>query len=167
MKRLLLAMMTLAGLGVVVAGYGLWQHYAPVGSTFCNINETFSCDIVNKSAWSELFGIPVAAIGILGFLVIGALAASARQAAVAARPQDERQTVVVLAVLAVAGLIFQVCLTYIELFVIGAVCPVCIVSQVLILGIAVLAVIAWRLHVRGNVAAQHEAPLPGGGGVER
>ncbi|MBI4449839.1 hypothetical protein HY634_02165, partial [Candidatus Uhrbacteria bacterium] len=47
MRKLLIAIALLAFLGIVVSSYALWQHYAPLGSAFCNLGETFSCDLVN------------------------------------------------------------------------------------------------------------------------
>lgn len=140
------AIVVLAAIGVVVAGYGLWQHYAPVGSAICNISERLSCDIVNKSPWSEVFGIPVAGIGLLGYLAMGALALMAlgRVRPIVARPSPA----VLLLVLALGGLAVQGFLTYIEFFVIGVACPICVVSQALILAITVLALIACRGSAR-------------------
>ena|SRR3989344_1190255 len=65
--RTLIAVLSLAGM--IIMGYLLYMHYAPTPKegTFCNIGEGFSCDIVNKSAYSEIFGIPMAALGVLYF----------------------------------------------------------------------------------------------------
>ncbi|MBI4449851.1 vitamin K epoxide reductase family protein, partial [Candidatus Uhrbacteria bacterium] len=119
--------------------YALWQHYAPLGSAFCNLGETFSCDIVNKSAFSEVFGIPVALLGVLGYVGIGSLALGA----LVDTAQRARLLPVLLTV-SLIGLVFSLYLTYIELFVIGAVCILCVTSQALILAITALAGIVWR-----------------------
>lgn len=168
MRRLLIAIVILAALGVGVSAYALWQHYAPLGSAFCNLGETFSCDLVNKSAFSEVFGIPVALIGILGYVGIGALAVVAYSMVSPPLPGGERlvprssksevgewvrgqvsnvkcQTLMRLLLIAsLAGLAFSLYLTYLEFFVIGAICVLCVTSQALILAITVLTTAVWQ-----------------------
>lgn len=154
MRKFLLAIIILALLGVMVSAYALWQHYAPLGAAFCNLGETFSCDLVNKSAFSEVFGIPVALIGIIGYIGIGALAVAAYSIVSPSLLEGEREGVgkasTLHAVLpwllatSLAGLAFSLYLTYVELFVIGAICILCVISQALILGITVLVAFAWQ-----------------------
>ena len=162
MRKLLISITALAVLGVAVSSYALWQHYAPLGAAFCNFSETFSCDIVNQSAFSEVFGIPVALIGILGYAGIGVLAMVAYKTISPPFSKGEREGVRVqtnrgwgihsilrwLLAASLGGLVFSLCLTYIEIVWIGAYCPICIVSQVLILAIAALATIAFRCSRR-------------------
>ncbi|MBI2109232.1 MAG: vitamin K epoxide reductase family protein [Parcubacteria group bacterium] len=59
-------------LGMLTMIYLVYLHYAPVpeGGSFCDIGEAFSCDLVNKSAYSEFLGIPMAAFGVVYFGVI-------------------------------------------------------------------------------------------------
>lgn len=130
MRRRARVISALGLLGAGNASYGLWQHYAPLGTAHCNINEVISCDIVNKSAFSEIFGIPVAAIGVLGFLVIAAVALLSLR-----RAEIQKS----LFPIALAGLGIQLVLTGIEFGYLRAVCPICIVSQLLIAAIAILA----------------------------
>lgn len=139
MKKFLNAIVVLAVLGVGVSSYALWQHYAPLGSAFCNLGETFSCDLVNKSAFSEVFGIPVALIGILGYAGIGALALGGLMDGT-----NVPRLVPWLLAAAIVGLVFSFSLTYIEFFVIGAVCVLCVISQALILAITALSFLAWK-----------------------
>ncbi|MDP3771142.1 MAG: vitamin K epoxide reductase family protein [bacterium] len=139
MRKLLIIITALAALGVAVSSYALWQHYAPLGSAFCNLGETFSCDLVNKSAFSEVFGIPVALIGIIGYVGIGAMAIRGLMGGTRVP-----QLIAWLLVTAIGGLMFSLSLTYIEFFVIGAVCILCVVSQALILAITVLAAFTWK-----------------------
>ena len=143
MKKLLITIAILSVLGVGVSSYALWQHYAPLGAAFCNVNETFSCDIVNKSEFSEFLGVPVAGIGLvayLGFLAVSIGVLIDRAAAPRVLPW--------LLVAAIGGLGFSAYLTYIEFFVIGAVCILCVTSQALILGISGGAAVAYRFARR-------------------
>lgn len=140
MRRILLAIIGTALLGVVVASYGLWQHYAPTGSSFCNFSATVSCDLVNQSTYSELFGIPIAAIGILGYLAIVLVGIIAMR-----RVAWTRNATHALVWMAVLGAFFQLAFTYIEFFVIKALCPVCVISQILILIEFILVTVAFRV----------------------
>ncbi|MGB0006780.1 MAG: vitamin K epoxide reductase family protein, partial [Candidatus Sulfotelmatobacter sp.] len=64
----------LALAGVVVSAVSLQRHYAKSASAFCDFGERFNCDIVNRSEYSTVMGIPVAAIGVAGYGVLFALA---------------------------------------------------------------------------------------------
>ena len=71
MKYLLLI---LAVLGVVVSSLALREHYRTYGDSPCSINERWDCGVVNHSPYAMRFGIPVAAIGIAGYILMGLLA---------------------------------------------------------------------------------------------
>lgn len=139
MRKFLLTIAVLSLAGVAVSAYALYQHYAPLGSAFCNLGETFSCDLVNKSAFSEVFGIPVAGIGIAGYVALFALALGAFF-----DPASAPRLLPWILAAAIGGLLFSLYLTYVEFFVIGAVCILCVISQTLILAITALAAFAWK-----------------------
>src|SRR5690242_13652682 len=63
-------LMAIALLGILLAAYAIPLHYPPSSSSICNISETVNCDKVNKSPWSEIFGIPVAILGLLSYLFV-------------------------------------------------------------------------------------------------
>jgi vitamin-K-epoxide reductase (warfarin-sensitive) len=63
----------LAVLGIVVSALALREHYRTDASP-CSINERWDCGIVNHSPFALLGGVPVATIGMLGYLLLGALA---------------------------------------------------------------------------------------------
>src|ERR1700723_2280061 len=65
----------LAILGIVVSALALREHYRTEGDSPCSINERWDCGIVNHSPYAMVFGIPVAVIGIAGYLLLGVLAA--------------------------------------------------------------------------------------------
>ena len=60
-------------LAVIIFSYLINVHYKEEKESFCDISTGISCDIVNKSVYSEIFGIPVALFGALTFLLIGVL----------------------------------------------------------------------------------------------
>jgi vitamin-K-epoxide reductase (warfarin-sensitive) len=63
----------LAVAGIVVSALALREHYR-IDASPCSINERWDCGIVNKSPYAMLHGIPVAVIGIAGYLLLGVLA---------------------------------------------------------------------------------------------
>ena len=63
----------LAVVGIVVSSLALREHYRTDTSP-CSINERWDCGIVNHSPYAMLFGVPVAVIGIAGYLLLGVLA---------------------------------------------------------------------------------------------
>ena len=63
----------LAVLGIVVSALALREHYRTDASP-CSINERWDCGIVNHSPFAMLGSVPVAVIGIAGYLLLGALA---------------------------------------------------------------------------------------------
>jgi uncharacterized membrane protein len=72
MKYILLI---LAILGIVVASLALREHYREYGDSPCSINEHWDCGVVNHSPYAMVGPIPVAALGIVGYIVMAALAA--------------------------------------------------------------------------------------------
>ena len=125
--RLLTAIAIVAATGIGVSSVSLYHHYEKSASSFCNINETFNCDIVNHSSYSTLFGVPVALIGILGYSVLLGAATVGR---------TRRQTPTLLLAASTAGLLFALYLTYIEGFVLAAWCVLCLSSLAAITVIA-------------------------------
>ena len=66
-------LVVLCVVGVVAASLVLREHYREDASP-CSINERWDCGIVNHSPFAVFQGIPVAVIGIVGYLLLGALA---------------------------------------------------------------------------------------------
>src|ERR1700758_3408549 len=62
---LLIAVLSLAG--IVVSAVSLQRHYAKSATAYCDFSQQFNCDIVNRSEYSTVLGIPVAAIGVAGY----------------------------------------------------------------------------------------------------
>jgi uncharacterized membrane protein len=129
-RGVFLAIAILAVAGVAVSTVSLQRHYAKSATAFCEVGEKFSCDIVNRSEYSSVMGIPVAGIGVAGYGVLLALATVWRS-----RPETPLR----LLVAALVGLGFALWLTYVEGYVLGTWCILCLSSLGLIAGIAVLA----------------------------
>lgn len=129
----LLAIAILSIAGIVVSSVSLRRHYAKSATSYCDFGEKFNCDIVNRSEQSELIGIPVAAIGVVGYGVLLVLSTFYR-----ARPETPTR----LLVASVAGLLFALRLTYVEGYVLMTWCVLCLTSQGLIFVITGLAAAA-------------------------
>lgn len=67
-------LIVLAAAGIAASSLALREHYRTDPSP-CSINDRWDCGIVNHSPYALFHGIPVAVIGIAGYLLLGALAA--------------------------------------------------------------------------------------------
>jgi len=116
-----IALVALAG--ILVSSFSLYHHFSKSKTSFCDIGQSFDCDLVNRSQYSMFHGIPVALLGILGYLFILSLATGYREKA---------ETPFILAGVTLAGLGFAIYLTYIEAFVLHTWCILCLGSLALI-----------------------------------
>jgi uncharacterized membrane protein len=138
-QRILLLIALLAFAGALVSSVSLYHHYGTSATSFCDIGENFNCDIVNRSTYSTIAGIPVALIGIAGYLGVLTLATLYR---------SYSRLPASLTIGSLAGLGFALYLTYIEGFVLAAWCILCLSSLALIFSIAVLSSVLWVHSVR-------------------
>jgi uncharacterized membrane protein len=123
-RRLRGAIFALALVGLGVAAYLTYVHYEDI-KPVCGLGG--DCQKVQTSQWSELGGLPVALIGLIGYaLILASLFAPGEAGRVAG------------AFLALIGFAFSAYLTYRELFSIDAICPWCVVSACLMTLLAVL-----------------------------
>lgn len=131
--RILLSTMAVAALaGVIVSSVSLQRHYAKSKSEFCDFSQRFSCDVVNRSEYSSVVGIPVAGIGVAGYAALFVLSTFLRK---------RSQTPLRLMLAALAGLAFALYLTYVEAYVLTTWCILCLASLLLIFLISVLSVV--------------------------
>ncbi|MGD0989062.1 MAG: vitamin K epoxide reductase family protein [Candidatus Sulfotelmatobacter sp.] len=131
-RGLFLAIAILALAGMIVSSISLQRHYAKSASKFCDFSEKFSCDVVNRSEYSSLVGIPVAGIGVAGYGALLALATFYR---------SRVQTPIRLLLAALAGLAFALYLTYVEAYVLDTWCILCLSSLAMITLITLLAAV--------------------------
>ena len=128
-RYLRLAVAVLALIGAGIAGYLTYTHFKGTPPVCL----TGGCEVVQKSRWSELFGIPVALLGLLTYLSIVATTvirhALAREAG---------------AMLAVTALGFNAYLLYVQAYDIGRYCTWC-VSNEIVSAILAPTAIAWLL----------------------
>jgi len=126
--------------GIVASSLALREHYRTDISP-CSINERWDCGIVNHSPYAMLFGVPVAVIGIAGYLLLGVLAF--------------RKAYLVMLVAALAGLGFALYLAHIESAVLGVWCIYCVISLgvISLLSLLVLGAVVMDLVSRSQNTA--------------
>jgi vitamin-K-epoxide reductase (warfarin-sensitive) len=122
--RYLILIIALAGL--IDSTLALKVHY-DTGTEPCSINAHWDCGIVNHSSFSMVHGVPVAAIGIAGYLLLAILA-------LARRP-------LLLLVASGAGLAYAIYLSGIEKNVLQTWCLYCVISQCIIALITLLSLV--------------------------
>jgi vitamin-K-epoxide reductase (warfarin-sensitive) len=128
-------LIVLAVVGIAASSLALREHYRTDPSP-CSINEKWDCGIVNHSPYAMFHGIPVAVIGIAGYLLLGALAF--------------RRAYVWMLPFVTTALVFAIHLADIEALVLGVWCIYCAIS----LGVITLT----TLVVIGKVIADSRQP---------
>jgi uncharacterized membrane protein len=123
-RRLRLIASVLAVVGLGVAAYLTYIHYEGI-KPVCGLGG--NCEKVQTSEWSKLAGVPVALLGLIGYVAILATLLVEREEALIAG-----------ALFSLAGFGFSAYLTYRELFSIDAICPWCVASAVIMALLAIV-----------------------------
>ena len=132
------AIALLALVGVFVALY-LWLHALGFGGAI-KCGASGGCETVQTSPWAVFLGMPVAFYGVVGYLALLIVAlAGLRPAALSQRTWN-----LLLLGLATVGVVFTAYLTYVELFLIHAICRWCVGSAVIITAIWVVSLLSLR-----------------------
>ena len=132
------APIVLSALGVLVSTYLSAKRFTG-GSLACT--RWADCDVVNNSVYAKVYGVPVAFIGLAGYFLLFALALAALQT----EGSLHRHLLTLGFLLALGGVGFSAYLTYIELYVIEAICIWCVTSALLITLLAVVGAFnLWR-----------------------
>ena len=122
--RFVLALLAFAG--VAVSSLALQVHYSTATQP-CSINERWDCGIVNHSSFAVIHGVPVAAIGIAGYLLLAILALLRKR--------------LFLLLAALPALAFALYLSHIERDVLEVWCLYCVISQGIIALLTLLSAI--------------------------
>ena len=128
----------LALVGFFISLYLTLFKLGLVGTLACAAGS--SCDTVNLSGWGSFLGLPVAAWGMVFYAVTFGLAFAGAHD----RWLADRRLAVILSLWAGWGVLFSAWLTYLELFVIHAICTWCVISAVIVTVIFGLSV--WDLR---------------------
>ena len=140
-KRTIVAALALAG--IFVALYLLLYKIGIIGNLSCSIG---SCETVNTSKWAVLLGAPVAAWGVVFYVVMFSLALVSLQDGYADSYAMSRLLVLVSGI----GVAFSAWLTFLELFVIHAICQWCVISAIIVTLIFVVSLMDLRGEQRGT-----------------
>ena len=128
---LTIGILVLCVIGAILSAISLHSHYGTSKTEYCDLGETFDCDLVNRSSFSTFMRIPVALIGLVGYAFLFALSLI-----------RGRVFPILRLVASLAGLAFALYLAYIEARVLAVWCLLCIGSLVAIAGIHVLSIVA-------------------------
>jgi len=130
-KRMLVALVALAG--VFVASYLTMYKLGYIGTLACAVG---SCETVQTSKWATFLGFPVGAWGVAYYIFVLGLAIAGLTGQLA----DSRRLSEILLGVTGVGLVFSLWLTYLELFVIHAICQWCVISAILA---TILFILSW------------------------
>jgi uncharacterized membrane protein len=138
--------------GILIALYLTLYKIGIVGNLSCSVG---SCETVNISRWSMLFGLPVAAWGLAAYVALFVIAF------VGTTQRYAGSVMISWLLVAIAGwsVLFSGWLTYVELFVINAICIWCVTSAVLLVAILVVSVVDLK-GARGAKGAKGAELLP-------
>lgn len=130
--KLALVIIVLALVGIVLSGVSLYNHYKSTPTDYCDLGDNFNCDIVNRSIYAQVGKVPVAGIGLAGYIVLLVLAL---------QPRANRIASTLLVSGALGGVGYSLYLTYIEKYVLAMWCIICLgslatISLIFLLGLA-------------------------------
>jgi uncharacterized membrane protein len=131
LPRILIALISVGGFGIMA--YLTYIHFARATS-FCDISETVSCDVVTTSIYSEIFGLPVSILGLGYFGLTFVLA-------VVQRTKAFYQLIFFLTLFVLMPSLY---LTATEMFIIKAFCPLCETSKALMVAILGVSFVAMK-----------------------
>jgi uncharacterized membrane protein len=134
-RRMIIAALALAGVGL--ATYLAMYKLGYIGTLACG---TGGCETVQLSRWATLAGLPVAVWGVGFYLVLFLVALLGTTE----RYIDAPWVSHALLALTGWGVIFSAWLTYLELYVINAICRFCVVSAILVTALFLVSVMEWR-----------------------
>ncbi len=125
--------LVVAALGLVDAAYLTWIKFADQEILCAGAG---GCSVVNSSAYSEIAGIPIALFGALAYVAILALLYLESRGGFWAANGP-----LGIFGLSLAGVLYSAYLTYIEVYVLQAICPFCVFSAVALLVLLILAIL--------------------------
>ncbi|MBU0531805.1 vitamin K epoxide reductase family protein [Patescibacteria group bacterium] len=153
MKKFTSAIFVLAIIGAAISAFLYVQHIGLYSTEICEINATFDCKSVDSSAYSEIYGVPISLMGIIGYglMALGALLKLLDK-------KSDRGLDWFLLLSIGGGFAFSLYLTSIEAFVLHAWCIFCVAQQFIILIMFVLAVMVFRKSP--HIKTLKEEPKP-------
>jgi len=117
-------------IAIFVTVYLTFMHFNEAASGVCTFGEKWNCDIVNKSIYSEIFGIPVSILGLFTYAALFIAGIYLHRRGVEWFKKQMKLNL--LNLLAFVGFAFSLYLTYVEAFILHAFCMFCVIQQVII-----------------------------------
>jgi len=137
----LLALMFLSVLGLADSGYLYWRHYRstliPSGSEQLASCPAGGCDLVTQGDYAEIRGIPLAGLGLVGYLALLALT-------LMASTLGGRSLIWGIVGISGIGVVVSAFLVYLQVAVIRAICSWCVVSVFTMTSIFIMSVLLVR-----------------------
>jgi uncharacterized membrane protein len=138
-SRIRYALIALSALGLAASGAALYVHYnlltVPNYSSFCDVNETVSCQAVFQSEYGTVAGIPVAAGGAIWSALVLMLSFWGTRAP---KSEDASRAAGYIFLLSTVGLAAVFYFAYASFFVLRQACPLCLTTYVSVIGIFLL-----------------------------
>jgi uncharacterized membrane protein len=132
-------LLSIAGLGV--SAYLTWAYTTPGASLACG--GSYGCDTVRNSSYSHLMGIPLPVIGLVTYFVLLVLLVGQSQSTIGYQGWTPYVALATFGI-ALAGVLYSAYLTYLELYVIYAICRWCVASAVIIVAVFLLSMVNLR-----------------------
>lgn len=124
----------LAVFGIGLALYLLYETFGPAHQSLCYVNSVINCEASTKGPLSTLFGIPVPLYGLVGFvfMILGAI---------------KKWPKLILG-MAAFGTLFCLRINVLEIFQLGAFCPVCFACQLTMISLLILSLFLIRAKIQ-------------------
>ena len=136
-RTLRVALGVLAAVGLIIGAYLTWTHFLGVAPV-C-ISGSGGCETVQSSRYATIFGVPVSTLGVVAYA--GLLLSAALRGEVG---------VYLGLLISLVGSLFSVYLTYLEVFVIHALCQWCLASAAIMVGALICAAVRARSLIQGR-----------------
>lgn len=136
---LLMVVLAIAGLGV--SAYLMWGYTVPGATLSCG--GSTGCETVKDSVYAKLAGIPLPVLGLISYAALLMLLLSQGQPAISKRGWSPYVALAIFGI-SLAGVLYSAYLTYVELFVIYAICRWCVASAIIMVAIFVLSIFNLR-----------------------
>jgi uncharacterized membrane protein len=137
--RLVMVLLAIAGLGV--SAYLMWGYTAPGAILACG--ESSGCETVKNSVYANLAGMPLPVLGLGSYFTLLLLLFFQGYPVVSQKGWSPYVALAIFGV-SLAGVLYSAYLTYIELFVIYAICRWCVASAIIMVAIFLLSIFNLR-----------------------
>lgn len=107
-------------IGLLISAYLSYTEFVQV-PIICTEGDSFDCNLVQQSSWSKFMGIPVAYLGFVGYILIGALLLLENR-----NEFLEDNARLILFAIGLVGWLFSMWLIYVQAAILGAFCQWCL-----------------------------------------